>query len=116
MVIQHGLWGDASNTQYLADLLAKQLGGDACCHVLNSGVSSKLLTYDGIDVCGDRLHALIQQTHELLAKEGRAPTHISMIGWVAARGAGARRGGGGAGAALKNVERCMPSNTCLGAI
>ena len=80
VVIQHGLWGDPTNTQYLADLLSKQLGGQGQCHVVNSAVNVKFATYDGVDTCGLRLHNLIKDTHDALAREGKVPTHISLIG------------------------------------
>ncbi|KAG2490544.1 hypothetical protein HYH03_010938 [Edaphochlamys debaryana] len=80
IVIQHGLWGAPPNTAYLASLLAKELGDDY--HILNSDVNVGNDTYDGIDVCGDRLHALVLKTIDTLnAQDGKRVHAISFVGY-----------------------------------
>ncbi len=79
VVVQHGLWGNHGNTKYLADLLHSQLGDGYI--ILNSHVSNGNLTYDGIDVCGDRLHVLILETVEQLASKGTPVHAISLVGY-----------------------------------
>ncbi|KXZ51765.1 hypothetical protein GPECTOR_11g209 [Gonium pectorale] len=79
IVVQHGLWGMPANTAYLCDLLCNQLGPGY--HVLNSNVNSGNLTYDGIDLCGDRLHALVLDTIKALAAQQTPVTAISLIGY-----------------------------------
>ncbi|GFR45502.1 hypothetical protein Agub_g6890 [Astrephomene gubernaculifera] len=79
VVLQHGVWGDPSNTRYLATLLSNYF--DQSAHVLNFAGNSGLATYDGIDVCGERLLQGVKSQHEELARQGKTPTHISFIGY-----------------------------------
>jgi hypothetical protein len=79
VVVQHGLWGYPANTAHLSLLLRERLGKDY--FILNSDVNNGNLTYDGIDVCGDRLHALILTTTESLSKAGSSVHAISLIGY-----------------------------------
>ncbi|GIL78881.1 hypothetical protein Vretimale_124 [Volvox reticuliferus] len=79
VVVQHGLWGYPANTAYLSLLLRERLGHGY--FVLNSDVNSGNLTYDGIDVCGDRLYALVQKTMQSLTTAGSPVSAISMIGY-----------------------------------
>ncbi|PNG99962.1 hypothetical protein TSOC_014241, partial [Tetrabaena socialis] len=39
------------------------------------------LTYDGVDICGDRLHALVRRTLDSLAAEGRPVRQLSFVGY-----------------------------------
>ena len=68
VVIQHGLWGHPDNTKYLANLLEEQLGEGFV--FLNCAENIGNLTYDGIDVCGDRLHEAIKAKMAELAMDG----------------------------------------------
>lgn len=79
VIIQHGLWGYPSNTAYLSRLLKERLG--SMYYILNSDVNSGNLTYDGIDVCGDRLFQLVMYTFGLLSSTGSSVTALSMIGY-----------------------------------
>ncbi|GLC34078.1 hypothetical protein PLESTM_000150600 [Pleodorina starrii] len=79
VVIQHGLWGFPANTAHLSLLLRERLGHGY--FILNSDVNSGNLTYDGIDVCGDRLFALIQKTIASIAATGTSVSAISLIGY-----------------------------------
>ncbi|GFR42453.1 hypothetical protein Agub_g3360 [Astrephomene gubernaculifera] len=79
VVIQHGLWGQPANTAYLATLLRERLGDDY--DIINSDVNCGNLTYDGVDVCGDRLHELIVARLEALAAKSKPAHAISMIGY-----------------------------------
>ncbi|CAG8579808.1 12004_t:CDS:2 [Funneliformis caledonium] len=53
VVFAHGLWGNHSHLQYLVDRFEKKNSHDV--HILNSKNNSSAYTYDGVDVCGDRL-------------------------------------------------------------
>ncbi|CAG8567307.1 13061_t:CDS:2 [Funneliformis mosseae] len=53
VVFAHGLWGNHSHLQYLVERFEKKHSHNV--HILNSKNNSSAYTYDGVDVCGDRL-------------------------------------------------------------
>jgi hypothetical protein len=62
IVVQHGLWGNPSHTAILCQHLERELGKTMphqLVRVVNSAENVGLRSYDGIDVCGDRLAALV---------------------------------------------------------
>ncbi|KAJ9516669.1 hypothetical protein QJQ45_015127, partial [Haematococcus lacustris] len=66
-----GLWGKADNMAYLADQLAQRAAEEGVdMHILNSAVNEERLTYEGADVCGDRLVAAMEATAAELAEGG----------------------------------------------
>ncbi|GIL73878.1 hypothetical protein Vretimale_5026 [Volvox reticuliferus] len=79
VVLQHGVWGNPLNVKYLANLVTEHLGNTG--FVFNFSGNSKFATYDGIDVCGERLFQGVKNTHDNLVHQGTPPTHISFIGY-----------------------------------
>ncbi|KAG2429718.1 hypothetical protein HYH02_013975 [Chlamydomonas schloesseri] len=108
-VCQHGLWGSPSDTAYLAAYLRHQ--GHA---VLNAAANTARCTFDGADVCGDRLAAEVVAALQQLAAAGRPATSLSFAaysfgGLIARYAAGKllaagllRAGGSGGGGANSN--------------
>ncbi|KAL6748118.1 putative serine esterase-domain-containing protein [Haematococcus lacustris] len=82
VVLQHGLWGKADNMAYLADQLAQRAAEEGVdMHILNSAVNEERLTYEGADVCGDRLVAAMEATAAELAEGGRPVRRLSLVGY-----------------------------------
>ncbi|GLI61352.1 hypothetical protein VaNZ11_003715 [Volvox africanus] len=79
IVLQHGVWGNPSNVKYLSKLLIERFGNKG--FVLNFSGNLKFATYDGIDICGERLFQGVKSTHDNLVHQGTPPTHISFIGY-----------------------------------
>ncbi|GIL46461.1 hypothetical protein Vafri_3450 [Volvox africanus] len=79
VVVQHGVRGAPINTNYLANLLTERLGNTG--FVFNFAGNSKFATYDGIDICGERLFQGVKSAHDNLVHQGTPPTHISFIGF-----------------------------------
>ncbi|KAI8809636.1 putative serine esterase-domain-containing protein [Cladochytrium replicatum] len=79
-VLHHGLWGNPDHLDYIVKQLKKVHPSDAVT-VLNSEVNEGLLTYDGVDGCGDRQAQRVEQTVEELEKKGVTVTKISFIGY-----------------------------------
>ncbi|KAF6266471.1 putative serine esterase-domain-containing protein [Scenedesmus sp. NREL 46B-D3] len=88
VVLQHGLWGRPDDVARLAAFLqaafhaadAQQQLQDRIV-VLNSTCNARVLTYDGIDVCGARLAKLVQETVEEQQQEGARVIKLSLIGY-----------------------------------
>lgn len=78
IVVQHGLWGNPGQLQYLCDLFRTSF---AHAVVINSAVSTSQLTFDGIDCCGDRLVTLVESIVEEHARQGLTVAKISLIGY-----------------------------------
>lgn len=81
VVAQHGLWGNPSHLQYLLNYLEKSLASNEQVVILNSPCSVGNHTYDGIDVCGDRLVDAILQRIQQEKQEGRQVVKVSFIGY-----------------------------------
>ncbi|GAX72937.1 hypothetical protein CEUSTIGMA_g392.t1 [Chlamydomonas eustigma] len=85
VVLQHGLWGIAENLSFLESELLRVVAStkpSMSVKTLNSNASEKKKTYDGIDVCGERLITLIKERIETLASEESCiVTHLSFIGY-----------------------------------
>ncbi|MEW5310964.1 MAG: hypothetical protein WDW38_002715 [Sanguina aurantia] len=83
LILQHGLWGTASNLDWLEQLIQKEYAASASpsLRVLNSRVNEKNLTYDGVDICGTRVASLVQDTVASLAAQGQTVTHLSFVGY-----------------------------------
>lgn len=74
VVLQHGLWGKPAHLERLQEAIQAAHGSRFV--VVNCDASPTTKTYDGIDVCGDRLVALVQQ---LAAQHGAS--RLSLIGY-----------------------------------
>ncbi|GIL71278.1 hypothetical protein Vretimale_2862 [Volvox reticuliferus] len=79
VVLQHGVRGAPINTKYLTNLLSERLGNTG--FVYNFSGNVKFATYDGIDICGERLFQGVKSAHDNLVHQGTPPTHISFIGY-----------------------------------
>jgi hypothetical protein len=88
VVLQHGLWGRPDDVVRLAAFLqaafeaadAREQLQDRVV-VLNSTCNVRVLTYDGIDVCGARLAKLVQETVGQQQQEGAPVVKLSLIGY-----------------------------------
>jgi esterase/lipase len=88
VVLQHGLWGRPDDVARLAAYLqaafqtadAQQQLHDRVV-VLNSTCNARVLTYDGIDVCGARLAKFVQEAVEQQQQEGARVVKLSLIGY-----------------------------------
>ncbi|KAF9961051.1 hypothetical protein BGZ70_008377 [Mortierella alpina] len=61
VVLQNGLWGNKGHMKYIAQQFKERLGDRILVYRAESNESS--LTYDGVDVCGQRL---VQEVHEVI--------------------------------------------------
>lgn len=88
VVLQHGLWGRPDDVARLAAFLqaafeaadAREQLQDRVV-VKNSTCNARVLTYDGIDVCGARLAKFVQETVEQQQQEGAKVVKLSLIGY-----------------------------------
>jgi predicted alpha/beta-fold hydrolase len=88
VVLQHGLWGRPDDVARLAAYLqaafetaeAQQQLQDRVV-VLNSTCNARVLTYDGIDVCGARLAKLVLEAVEQRKQEGAPVVKLSLVGY-----------------------------------
>ncbi|KAI8099407.1 putative serine esterase-domain-containing protein [Halteromyces radiatus] len=80
IVLQHGLWGVSSHMNYIEENLHKHLK-DQPFEIFNSKVNEGKYTYDGIDLCGERLAKKIQTLVNELAKEDKIVRKLSMVGY-----------------------------------
>ncbi|KAJ3122922.1 hypothetical protein HK098_002328 [Nowakowskiella sp. JEL0407] len=80
IVAHHGLWGVPGHLNYLLSEIEK-LKAEKNLYILNNHRNSELKTYDGIDVCGDRLVEQIEETILELEATGLKVTMISFIGY-----------------------------------
>ncbi|KAF9576496.1 hypothetical protein EC968_007974 [Mortierella alpina] len=61
VVLQNGLWGNKGHMKYIAQQFKERLGDRILVYRAEANESS--LTYDGVDVCGQRL---VQEIHEVI--------------------------------------------------
>ncbi|KAF9178291.1 hypothetical protein BGZ51_007898 [Haplosporangium sp. Z 767] len=61
LILHHGLWGNAGHVKFLGQQFKKRLGDRILVYRAESNESS--FTYDGVDVCGQRL---VQEIHEVI--------------------------------------------------
>ncbi|CAG8822966.1 34184_t:CDS:2, partial [Racocetra persica] len=80
VVLVHGLWGNPGHLQYLMDqLMAKYKDR---IHILNAKRNTSDYTYDGIDVCGERLVKEINDEIEYInGKDLYKVSKISFVGY-----------------------------------
>ncbi|CAG8577021.1 7167_t:CDS:2 [Ambispora leptoticha] len=72
VVCVHGLWGNPGHLQYLVDQLIKKHG---------NSINISSYTFDGIDICGDRLVEEIKEKIKSLKEDGIKITKFSIIGY-----------------------------------
>jgi hypothetical protein len=68
VVLQHGLWGYPAHLGNLEATLRSALEGKGPVVVVNCAANAGVLTYDGIDTCGDRVVALVRQLAQVRAR------------------------------------------------
>ncbi|CAI7643208.1 unnamed protein product [Penicillium crustosum] len=79
-VLVHGLWGNPSHLDYVASALRDRYGSDGL-YILCPTANSGNYTYDGIELCGERVVHEIEETLESLAEKGQKITKISVVGY-----------------------------------
>ncbi|PNH10136.1 hypothetical protein TSOC_003174 [Tetrabaena socialis] len=75
-VCQHGLWGSPEDVAFLERYIAHN-----GWLTLNARSNSARGTFDGADVCGDRLAAEVVAHVQVLAAQGTRVTHLSFAAY-----------------------------------
>ncbi|KAE8149541.1 DUF676-domain-containing protein [Aspergillus avenaceus] len=78
-VLIHGLWGSPSHMNFLAESLRERYGDQL--HILVAKSNTGTLTYDGIDLGGERVAREIEETLNALADEGCQIKKLSVVGY-----------------------------------
>ncbi|KAI8577600.1 hypothetical protein K450DRAFT_251594 [Umbelopsis ramanniana AG] len=78
-VLHHGLWGNKNHLQYITKQLNEAYKDKI--HTLNVAVNEAKLTYDGVDLCGNRLVEKVRKEVEALEKEGKVVDKCSFFGY-----------------------------------
>jgi hypothetical protein len=81
-VLVHGMWGSGADVSYIAEQV-RALHGPGGCHVLVSAVNGGTNTYDGVDVCGERLFDEVLAFVSSQTDAQARVTRISFIGYSA---------------------------------
>ncbi|KAF2669825.1 DUF676-domain-containing protein [Microthyrium microscopicum] len=79
-VLIHGLWGNPGHLDFLTSSLRDQFSGEDL-HILLPKRNSGNFTYDGIEICGERVTKEIEEEKERLEEKGIKITKISIIGY-----------------------------------
>ncbi|KAF9121127.1 hypothetical protein BGW39_010832 [Mortierella sp. 14UC] len=61
LVLNHGLWGNASHVKFIADQFKERLGDRLLVYCAEANESK--FTYDGVDICAERL---VQEIHKVI--------------------------------------------------
>jgi hypothetical protein len=80
-VIVHGMWGSGSDVSYIAQQVRTYHGPS--CLVLVSEVNAGTKTYDGMDICGERLYEEVVAFVAYQTQVDACVTRISFIGYSA---------------------------------
>ncbi|KAL3482377.1 putative serine esterase-domain-containing protein [Aspergillus californicus] len=79
-VLVHGLWGNAAHMGAIASSLRKRYDEDRL-HILVSESNTGNLTYDGVEVCGERLTHEIEEVINKLSTNGHKIRKLSVVGY-----------------------------------
>ncbi|CEP07008.1 hypothetical protein [Parasitella parasitica] len=79
VVLSHGLWGVKGHMEYIENKLMEKYHDRI--HILNSSVNEAKYSYDGVDICGERLAEDIESTVVRLDKSGKKVKKISLVGY-----------------------------------
>ncbi|KAI8647706.1 putative serine esterase-domain-containing protein [Parasitella parasitica] len=79
VVLSHGLWGVKGHMEYIKNRLREKYNDRI--HILNSSVNEAKYSYDGVDICGERLAQDIESTVIRLGKNGKLVKKISLVGY-----------------------------------
>ena len=74
------LWGNPAHLSYIASALRDKYPEDKL-HILVAKNNSGSFTYDGIEVGGERVTKEIEDTLEILAREGQGVQKLSIVGY-----------------------------------
>ena len=77
-VLVHGLWGNPEHMWCVKESLER---AHPSLHVLVSKTNIGNRTYDGVDVCGERIAKEVQEEVERLRKNGTDVKRISFVGY-----------------------------------
>ncbi|CAG8599997.1 63_t:CDS:2 [Paraglomus occultum] len=75
----HGLWGNPGHLKYFVEQLDEKYGDQI--HILNAKCNTSEYTYDGIDICGERLTEEIMEEYKILKDRNYKVTKFSIIGY-----------------------------------
>jgi hypothetical protein len=81
VVLIHGLWGLPIHLNHLRERLAQEHADKGNLHILVPKSNSENNTYDGIDVCGERVAHEIEICLKELELAGSKVTKISVVGY-----------------------------------
>ncbi|RDW86805.1 uncharacterized protein DSM5745_03447 [Aspergillus mulundensis] len=79
-VLVHGLWGNPSHMGTIASALRKRYD-ESQLHILAAECNTGNLTYDGIEVCGERLAQEVEETLSKLETDGHRIQKLSVVGY-----------------------------------
>ncbi|KAJ0423801.1 putative serine esterase-domain-containing protein [Aspergillus carlsbadensis] len=79
-VLVHGLWGNPAHMNFVASRLRERYEEDRL-YILTAENNTGNLTYDGVEVCGERLAHEIEETLERLEKDGHKIKKLSVVGY-----------------------------------
>ncbi|KAJ5887903.1 hypothetical protein N7495_007944 [Penicillium taxi] len=79
-VLVHGLWGNPAHLEYVASTLRERYG-ETGLHILSAKGNDGNMTYDGIEVGGERLMHEIEDTLEALEAKGQTIKRLSIVGY-----------------------------------
>lgn len=88
LVVNHGLWGAPSHVRYIGESALKHHSGRADNKeenavqlvVLNARLNEFTATYDGIDLCAERVLNEIDEEVQRIEKEGGKVERFSIVG------------------------------------
>ncbi|KAI9319348.1 putative serine esterase-domain-containing protein [Dichotomocladium elegans] len=81
VVLQHGLWGSTNHMKFIQNSIEKSCSNPAMVSIFNMDANEGKYTYDGIDVCGERLVKRITDHVQELASKGTCVKRIIMVGY-----------------------------------
>ncbi|KAL2815557.1 putative serine esterase-domain-containing protein [Aspergillus granulosus] len=79
-VLVHGLWGNPSHMDFIVSRLRERYDEDRL-YILAAEKNTGSLTYDGVQVCGERLAHEIEETLERLEGDGYKIKKLSVVGY-----------------------------------
>lgn len=87
-VVCHGLWGEKKHVAYICKSAAARQPEPSSSSpplkhvVLAASLNEGTLTYDGIDLCGERVVKEIDSEIERIREDGGEVTRFSIVGYV----------------------------------
>ncbi|KAI7879439.1 DUF676-domain-containing protein [Lichtheimia hyalospora FSU 10163] len=82
IVLQHGLWGNKNHMRFIRTAIEKACNASNAIDILNVDINEGKYTYDGIDVCGERLVQKIRdRVNELNSNKDIQVEGVIMVGY-----------------------------------